>query len=344
MKTILILIIISFSSTIVYSQYGGTLSFPFLDLDYGARSSGLGGNFIFAKDGDLNLGITNPSLLNSEMNNKVALNQSFHAGGINIGMVSYGRSLKNDRFFTGHLRYVSYGKMQGRDINGEPTSTFNPFDYIIGVGFGQQLNPRISVGGNVNFIGSNLETYSSYGAAIDLGGTYTSASEQLLVTALVRNAGMQFNAYNIEKHPLPANFILGASYKLEHAPIRFSLQAHHLNKWEIAFDDPKQLASVDPLSGDIIPADRPNFWNKLGQHFSYHVEILPSKLIHLRAGFNYYQRQSLKVESRPGIAGFSFGTGLNFKRFSLDYGFTVYSRAGFNHSIGLSAHLDKIKK
>lgn len=343
MKTILLLII-AFSSTIIYSQYGGSLSFPFLDIDYGARSSGLGGNFIFAKDGDINLGITNPSLLNKEMDNKVALNQSFHAGGINIGMASYGRALKKDRFVTGHIRYISYGKMDGRDITGEYTTTFNPFDYIIGVGLGQQLNPRISVGGNVNFIGSNLETYSSYGASIDLGGTYTSASEQLLVTALVRNAGMQFNSYYSEKNPLPANFIIGTSYKLEHAPIRFSFQAHHLNKWDIAFDDPTLVGSIDPLSGDSIPADRPNFWNKLGQHFSYHVEIIPSKVLQLRAGFNYYQRQSLKVESRPGIAGFSFGTGLNFKRFTLDYGFTVYSRAGFNHSIGLSAHLGSIKK
>lgn len=341
---IILLLIISFSSVIGLSQYGGTISFPFLDLDYSARSFGLGGNFIFAKDADLNLGITNPSLLNAEMSNKVALNQSFHAGGINIGMISYGRSLKNDRFLSGHLRYVSYGKMQGRDKTGELTNSFNPFEYIIGVGFGKQLNPRISVGGNLNFIGSDLEAYSSYGASIDLGGTYTDASEQLLVTALVRNAGVQFNAYNSEKNALPANFIVGASYKLEHAPIRFAFQAHHLNRWDIAFDDPNQLGSIDPLSGDYIPADRPNFWNKLGQHFSYHVEIIPTKLIQLRAGFNYYQRQSLKVESRPGIAGFSFGTGLNFKRFSLDYGFTVYSRAGFNHSIGLSAHLNKIKK
>ena len=79
------------------------------------------------------------------------------------------------------------------------------------------------------------------------------------------------------------------------------------------------------------------------QHLTINAEVLASKNIHLRAGFNYYARQSLKLESKPGAAGLSFGAGLYFKRFNLDYGFTVFSKAGFNHMITLSADLGKIK-
>ena len=343
MKTTLLLFSLC-SSLYAFAQTGGLNTFALLDLTYNARGAGLGGDFITARDADINLGVANPSLLNAEMSKMIGVSQALHAGGINYGMVAYGQSLKKDRFISGHVRYVSYGKFQRTDVNGESIGLFNPFEYIVGAGFGQQLNPRISVGGNLNFIGSHLDGYNSFGAAIDLAGTYESEDKNWLLTAMVKNAGVQFNAYNEERAPLPINFQLGTSYKLAHAPFRFSLLVHHLNKWDLSYNDPNLQPTIDPLSGDTLPVKRAGFGEKLAQHLSYHLEILASKNIHIRAGFNYYARQSLKLESRPGIAGFSFGTGLYFKRFSMDYGFTVYSRAGFNHMLTLSANIGKIKK
>jgi len=342
MKTSLLLILLVLSS-FSQAQIGGTHTFALLDLTFNARSAGLGGDFITAKDQDVNLGVANPSLLNSKMDNSIGVNQAFHAGKINYGMVVYGKALKKNQFITGHIRYVSYGNMQRTEINGTNSGQFNPFEYIAGVGFGQQLNPRISVGGNFNIIGSHLETYNSYGASVDLAGTYTSSNENLLVTAMVKNGGVQFYGYNDERAPLPINFQLGTSYKLDHAPFRFSLLAHHLNKWDLSYNDTNLKPTIDPLSGDTIPVKRAGFGEKLAQHLIVHVEILATKNIHLRAGFNYYARQSMKLESKPGVAGLSFGTGLYFKRFALDYGFTVYSKAGFNHMLTLTANISKIK-
>lgn len=342
MKTIFIFSILLYSVT-SHAQLGGRYAFPFLELTYNARSSGLGGDFITAKDQDINLGIANPSLLNSKMHNQLSVNQAFHAGKINYGMVSYGRSLKKERFISAHLRYVSYGNMKRTEVNGEITGQFNPFEYVAGVGFGQQINPRISVGGNLSIIGSHLESYSSYGVSVDLAGTYTSKDENFLVTAMVKNGGLQFNSYYDAKAPLPINFQLGTSYKLQHAPFRFSILAHHLNKWDLSYNDPNLQPTIDPLSGDTIPVKRAGFGEKLAQHLNFHIEVLATKNIHLRAGFNYYERQSLKVESKPGIAGLAFGAGFYFKRFALDYGFNVFSRSGFNHMISLTANISKIK-
>lgn len=342
MKTILLFFTILYS-VLSFGQIGGTKTFALLDLTFSARGSGLGGDFVTAKDQDISLGVANPSLLNAKMHNELGISQAFHAGKINYGMLAYGRSLKKERFISAHLRYVSFGNMKRTEVNGEVTGQFNPFEYIAGVGFGQQLNPRISVGGNLNVIGSHMESYNSYGASIDLGGTFTSTDEALLVTAMVKNAGVQFYSYNDERAPLPINFQIGTSYKVKHAPFRFSVLVHHLNKWDLTYNDPNLKPTIDPLSGDTIPVKRAGFGEKLAQHFTFGLEVLASKNIHLRAGFNYYARQSLKVTAKPGIAGLSFGAGFYFKRFALDYGFTAYSKAGFNHMLTLSANLSKIK-
>ncbi len=98
------------------------------------------------------------------------------------------------------------------------------------------------------------------------------------------------------------------------------------------------------LTGDTIPVPVAGFGEKLARHFTGQVEVLASKNIHLRAGFDYHRRQEMKLESRPGIAGFSFGLGLYFKRFSVDYGFSVYSRAGFNNMLTITSHLNNWRK
>ena len=343
MKTSLLIISLLIGKFIA-AQTGGQTSFALLGLDFNARSSGLGGDFITVKDQDINLGVVNPSLLNSKMHKGISVSQAIHAGKINYGMISYGHSLSEKQMISANIRYVAYGKMKRTDKNGVEMGDFSPFEYIVGVGYGYQLNERISVGANLNIIGSHLEVYNSYGMSIDLGGSYLNAEETFLVTALFKNVGFQFNSYNDKRASLPANFQLGVSYRLPHAPFRFSILAHHLNKWDLSYNDPTAKPTVDMLTGDTIPVKRAGFFEKLGQHFTYQLEVIATKNLHFRAGFDYYTRQSMKLESRPGIAGFSFGLGLYFKRFSIDYGFSVFSRAGFNNMLTLSTNLEKMKK
>jgi hypothetical protein len=327
-----------------WAQTGGNTAFSLLDLNYNARSAGLGNDFISVKDQDVNLGVANPSLLNEKMHTGLGINQALLAGGINYGMVAYAHKLKVGILST-HIRYVNYGEFIRTDVNGTTQGTFKPFESIIGAGFGKQLNPRISVGANLNLIYSQLESYNSFGIAVDLAGTYTHKNENLLVTALVKNAGMQLKTYTENNRaPLPAEFQMAVSYKLNHAPFRFSLLAHHLNKWDITYVDPNLKPTLDPLTGDTIPVKIAGFGEKLARHFTYQVEILASKNIHIRAGFDYHRRQEMKLEERPGIAGFSFGTGLYFKRFSVDYGFVIYSRAGFNTMLTFTTHLSRWRK
>jgi hypothetical protein len=108
--------------------------------------------------------------------------------------------------------------------------------------------------------------------------------------------------------------------------------------------DPTLKPTIDPLTGDTIPVKYAGFGEKLARHFSYSVEILISKNIHIRGGFDYQRRQEMKLIQRPGIAGFTFGVGLYFKKFTIDYGFSVFSRAGFNNMLTFSTNLSLWKK
>jgi hypothetical protein len=328
----------------IYAQTGGTTSFNLLNLTYNARSAGLGNDFITAKDQDINMGIANPSLYNEKMNNCLSINQALVSGGINYGQVAYGHNLKRG-FLGASIRYVNYGNFQRTEINGTSSGNFNPFECIIGAGFGKQLNPRISVGGNINLLFSQLETYSAFGLAIDLAGTYTSKDESFLLTALVKNAGYQFKGYKDNTHdPLPIEFQLAGAYKLKHAPFRFSLLVHNLNRWNLAYNDPSLQPTKDPLTGEKIPVRYEGFGENLARHFTYQVEIIISKSLHLRAAFDYQRRQELKLITQSGLAGFSFGIGMYFKKLSIEYGFSVYSRAGFNNMLTISSNLSKWKK
>jgi hypothetical protein len=344
MKTYSFLLLISLSLT-AFSQIGGKTTFALLDLGFNARSIGLGIDFITAKDKDLNLGVSNPSLYNASQSNSMGVNQALLAGGITYGMVSYARNFDKIGTTVANLRYVNYGTMERRDINGSLLGTFTPSEYILGVGIGRKLDPRISIGANFNLIYSQLESFNAFGASVDLAGTYELEDINLLVTALVKNAGVQFKSYTKKNRaPLPAEFQLGIAYKLKHAPFRFSLLAHHLNTWDLTYQTPGLKPTIDPLTGDTIPVKIPGFGEKMAQHLTYQLEILISKNIHIRTAFDYHRRQELKLSERPGVAGFSFGVGFYFKKITIDYGISIFSRAGTLNMLSLTTNFDQWKK
>ena len=327
------------------AQTGGTHAFPFLDLVYNARSAGLGGDFITGYGKDLNMGIENPALLNERMNKAISINEALLSGGIHYGMFNYGFNLNDYGTVSSYIKYVHYGKFERTNINGTSAGTFSPFEMIAGAGFGRQLNPRISVGGNANILYSQLESYSALGASIDIAGAFKDEDKGYIITALAKNVGMQFKSHTSgNRASLPVEFQLAGAYKLPHAPFRFTLLAHHLNNWDITYNDPDLQPTLDPLTGDSIPVQRPGFFGKLSRHFSYQLEVLVSKNIHLRTGFDFHRRREMALEQRPGAAGLSFGLGLYFKKFSLDYGFMMYSQSGFNNMLTISSNVSNWRK
>lgn len=331
-------------SLISTAQNGGKSSFSLLNFNYSARLAGIGGYSNSTLDSDASQGILNPSLINSSMVGYYSLNQGLLASGINFGQIATVLPLKKG-FLLPSIRYISYGEFKGTDEFGNSTNNFSAFEYVAGVGYGYQLNPLFSIGVNLNAIGSHLETYSSFGISSNFGACYTNKSQLISVSVLAKNIGYQLKSYvSGSRRPLPIDVQASTSIKLKHAPFRFSIIAHHLNKWDITYFDPSIKPSIDALTGETINETGAGFGELLARHLAYQIELITKGIMQLRLGFDYGRRQELKLDQNPGMSGFSLGLGLKFKKFNLDYGFNVYSKAGFSNSIGLSSKLANWKK
>ena len=322
----------------------GLNSYSFLNSIYSARSAGLGSNLITISDKDIGLSVENPSLLNKNHVRNLQINQALMPSGVQVGMLCYAFQSKHG-LFSPVIRFQNYGKFQGTDELGNSTNSFSAIEYSVGMNYSHSVGQTIKIGAGINLIGSHMEVYSSLGIHGTMGATYTHPNQNLSAAFIVKNIGYQLVAYeNTERAPLPVEVQSGLSYRLKHAPFRISLLGHHLNHWKILYEDPNLQPTIDALSGDTIPVARPGFGKNLASHFSYTLELLASENLEFRTGFNYFRREQMKLLDRPGLAGFSFGIGIQLKRIKFDYGLLIVSAAGSNHYLGISTNFDSWKK
>ncbi|WP_027418255.1 type IX secretion system protein PorQ [Crocinitomix catalasitica] len=324
------------------AQVGGTNSFQFLDLDFNARSVGLGGDFIAVKDNDIDLAVANPSLITEKMDGNLSLNHFFYPAGINYGMLAYGKKIKDLGVFTGHLRYVAYGKFQRTDETGVDQGTFTAGDYDIGIGYGKEINEYFSIGGNINMILSHYESYTAMGIGADVSATYFNEEKNFTVTLLARNIGYQFKGYTSDNNePLPIEVLAGMSYKFEHAPIRLGLIYKDVTNWDLTYNDPSLEPTIDELSNDTIPVPSATFVQKLGYHTNFSAEFLATENFNIRVGFNFQQRYGLGIVDRKGLSGFSMGFGFKVKRFAFNYAIAFNSAAGTTNVFGIRTNFNE---
>jgi len=205
------------------AQTGGTTTYKFLSLTSSARVAALGGNFLTIHDGDLGLALANPSLISSKMNHTLSLNFIDQFAGTSSGFASYGFNLSKLGNFAATMQYYSYGKAVVADENGETYGQFNAGEYAFNVGWGRMLDSVFSIGANFKMIYSGLETYNSFGLAVDVAGSYI-PNETFCASIIFRNIGRQITAYtSAGVEPLPFEIQAGISKKLAHVPFRYSL-------------------------------------------------------------------------------------------------------------------------
>src|SRR5688572_20259912 len=142
-----------------------------MNLPASSRETALGGTLITVKDKDVSLAFHNPSLLNIGMHNTVSAATVIYFNGVNFGNFNYARHFDSIGTFQAGLQYVAYGTFKGTDITGQETGEFKAGEYLLNIGASRDLD-KYTFGANVKFMMSQLESYSSYGAALDLAATY----------------------------------------------------------------------------------------------------------------------------------------------------------------------------
>jgi hypothetical protein len=332
-------------SFLAFGQYNfGLDGFQYVNSFYSARNIGTGNNLISVIDNDLVLSSENPALLNQGMVNQLAINQSLLPTGVNFGSIQYAFNSKFG-IFSPVIKYANYGSFEGTDVGGNSLGSFGALDYSVGMLYSKEFNPVISLGFGLNVLGSHLETYSAYAISSSFSAVYKHPNNLFSAALVTKGIGASFKQYTSnQKMSLPIDVQASISYKLKHAPFRFSLLAKQLNKWDIVYQDPNQKPTYDALTGDTIAVNTPGFMEKLANHLNLQVELIASKSLHFRTGFDFHRQQQLRVFNRPGLAGFSFGVGIYLKKVRLDYGVLIYSKAGQNHAVGISTNLSDWKR
>lgn len=320
------------------AQSGGTAIYKFLNLTNSARVAALGGNFLAIHDNDLSLALANPSLISAQMNRSLSLNFIDHFAGTSSGFASYGFNLKKMGNFAATMQYYSYGKSDNTNEYGETLGQFSAGEYAFNMGWGRMLDSLFSIGANFKMIYSSLETYNSLGMAVDVAGSYI-PNETFCASILFRNIGRQLTAYtSTGVEPLPFEIQAGISKKLAHVPFRYSILLQHLEKWDLGFNNPN--AVVDPFTGEAATESGLDaFARNAMRHIIIGGEFIPAKFLSFRLAYNYLRRDEMKVVSRPGSVGFSWGIGLKVSKFNFSYSRAAYHLSGSPNFITIGTNL-----
>jgi len=344
LKHISCLLILFVSNLNLHAQIGGSRIYNFLSLPASAVTAGLGGDGVALLDADVSQGFTNPALYNPLQNNRIAFHHAFYYTGIDFGSLSFARSFPKKKFTLGAgLQYINYGKLPGYNIYGTPLGDFTAGEYALSVAYSQEIVKNVRAGATVKLVSSFLESYSSFGVAFDAGLVYSDSLGLNSLAISVQNVGRQLSTYSGNpRESLPLNVKIGFVKKLQNAPFRFFVSAQNLQRFDIQYADP-EAGKVNPLFGDTASSNaaQSSTGEKIMAHFIIGTELLLGKNLSIRFGYNHLRRQELKLSSRSGLTGFSFGVGLGIKRFRLDYALSVYHLAGAAHQLGISTNLSE---
>ncbi len=322
------------------AQMGGNNVFEFLNLPVSARVSALGGNLISTHDNDLNVALNNPALLTDSMDNNVILSYVNYFADVNYYYGGYAKSFKDKGIVSAGIQYLDYGRFTRTDEFGNQYENFGASDMSINLSYANSVfDSNLFVGATLKTIYSQMDTYYSWGSAMDLGAVYTGLSGRFAIAYVVKNIGRQWKPYtegNYEK--LPFEMQIGITHKPKHIPFRFSLTYENLEKWDLTYVDPNNPTPTrDPLTGKPIEQNKfKTFGDKLMRHFVIGGEFMLTKNFFLRGGYNYQRRKELKIPERRGMTGFSFGFGLKVYKFHISYARAVYHLAGASNNFSIA--------
>ncbi len=327
-------LIIVFISTFAAAQTGGgERVFSFLNFSTSARQTALGGSILTLTD-DVNQASWNPATINETMSGKLAFNYANYLKDVNYFSTNYAYHI-NEHAGTLHtgITYLNYGTFIAADENGVETGTFKAFDMAWSLGYAYQIpHSHFFVGTNFKLIHSVIEQYHSLGLALDIGGLYYNPEKAYKIGFVIRNAGLQITQYTDTKEPVPLLIQLGASYRLEHVPIRLYGTLNDLQTWKIAFANPSD--STADFEGNVS-LNEPTFVNNLVRHVVIGAELFPESGFSLRFGFNFKRANELKLHSIRSFSGINAGFGIKIRRFKLNYAFSKYHPIADTHTFSL---------
>ncbi|WP_298139445.1 type IX secretion system protein PorQ [Flavobacterium sp.] len=319
----------------INAQIGGKSVYQFLNLVTSPRQAALGGKVLTIYDNDVNQAHFNPATINAEMDNHLSLNYGNYYGEVTYGTAAYAYTYdRHVQTFHAGVNYVNYGKFDGYDENGQPTSSFTGSDMALSFGYAYNVPfTEFYFGANAKLISSTLESYNSFGAAVDFGALFIDVKNDVNWALVVRNVGTQITTYAGTQEKLPLEILVGVSQEVENVPIRWHLTLENLQQWNIAFSNPNR--AVGSIDGDATP-EKVGFVNNALRHVVFGAELFPKKGFNLRFGYNFRRAEELRVLEQRNFSGLSVGMGLKMGKIKFNYSYSRYTLAANTSLFGLT--------
>lgn len=334
------------STSALFSQIGGTTVYGFLNLHSNAKINALGGYAISIYDADVNLALQNPALLRPNMHNQATLNYMRFVSDISTGYVAYAYALDSFNTLSAGIQYMDYGRFTGTNENGELQGDFTASDQNIHISYSRKLTDKLNIGASLKFINSSLSIYNSLGLATDIGVNYYDPKNLLSLSGVISNVGTQLTTYSDNnRENLPLNMMVGFSKKFLHNPLRISVVAHNLQKpGRLLYENEARPGQSKDLETGKVVLDNITLLDKFAAHFNVSTEILLGKFMYVGFGYNHLRRYEMKLANSSGMAGFSWGFGLKFKKFQLAYGSSAYHAAYSTNSFSFALFINEFAK
>lgn len=330
MNRFLILFFVLATTVPATAQIGGRSSFEFINVPANARLAALGGVNVSLADRDVNFFLSNPSLVGDSLAGMASVNYQFYVADIGYATFSYAHKFKKLGVFTFGSQHMGYGSIQGYDASGSPTGEFGSSETALAVGKSHTIG-NFRLGVNVKMMFSSIAGYRANALVADVGGVFIHPKKSFTVGLALRNIGAVLSEYNpTGSSQLPFDVQVGATFKPDHMPLRFSLTGFNLHEGDVTF--------YNAAAGD----DKPSGFQKALSHANIGAEILVHKNVTLMAGYNYFLHRSLKLSNGGGMAGISFGFSASIKSFDFSFSRGAYVSGNAGYTISLSKNIDKL--
>jgi hypothetical protein len=138
---------------------------------------------------------------------------------------------------------------------------------------------------------------------------------------------------------MPFEIIAGATARLEHAPLRFSLTARNLQAYNMIHETEMLDDNMNEMYSGISGVSE-----NIMRHLIFSAEFLPTDNFFISTSYNYLRRKELAVNSSLSTVGFSIGAGIKLSGLELTMCRSKYHLAGSLTNISVLIKPGSIKQ
>jgi len=324
------LLIICMWPVLLMAQIGGQLNYQALNFTSNPRAAALAGSSISITDGDISQFFENPAVLDSVESGNVFFHFNPYFADASVFSLAYSFDINQLESFAFGINYLNLGSFQLTDETGELLGIFSAQDYVLMLGKAHQLGP-FTLGVNMKFVNSSIDIYSTSALAADIGGLFR-INKNWTVGMTFENIGFVLNENNIvDQTTLPFGVKIGTTFKPEYMPFRFTLTSNNLVEDNLSLEEASTGRSNSGIDGVL-------------KRINFGTELLLNKNFQLLFGYNHKRKQELRLATRGGGAGFSYGLMIQIRKFRLRFSRATYHAAGGSSFISIQTNLNDFKK